>query len=401
MSLFGLKDREPPRPEGFIDVRELIARFDIAEHARLADGYFKDFTLDRTEFRKPFHPQEAPQLFAHLGVGLGLLEVFPGARIVDFGCGTGWLSQGLAQMGAHAIAVDVSKKALELGRTYTLGKFPELASRIDYLAFDGQTIDLPDGSVDRTICFDSFHHVANQARVIAEFHRILAEDGFAVFCEPGPRHSKAQESQQAMRLHDVIENDILVEEIWEHARQAGFTDIRLSMFQPKPVMISLDELNSLRSFWTSWRMLRRSYDYMLRPLYDNTRMFVLTKGRPQPDSRKREGLAGEITAEVEDLGAAWRIFGTVVNCGTAVWRKSGGEAGAVNLGLSLKTPDGSWVADFRRVFFLSEPLSPSARASFEILVDKAEVGDAEIWADLVSEQVAWFSQLTSKQVKVR
>jgi SAM-dependent methyltransferase len=394
-----LLDRK--RPEGFVDVRELIARYDIAEHARLADDYFKDFTLDRTEFRKPFHPQEAPQLFAHLGVTLGLLEVFPGARIVDFGCGTGWLSQGLAQMGANAIAVDVSKKALELGRTYTLGKYPELGDRLEYLHYDGQTIGLPDGSVDRTVCFDSFHHVANPGRVIAEFHRILADDGFAVFCEPGPWHSKAQESQQAMRLFGVIENDIVIEEIWEHARQAGFTDIQLSMFQPKPVMISVDQLNSLRSIWTAWSMFKRTYDYILRPLYDDTRIFILTKGRLSADSRKRDGLEGEIKAGIEDLGGAWRVHGTIRNTGAALWRKSGVEGGAVNLGLSLKKADGSWDPDFRRVMFLGEPLKPGEQAAFETIVGKDEVGEAEIWADLVAEQVGWFSQLTSKQVRVK
>ena len=43
-----------------IDVRELISSYDVSEHARRADEYFKGISLNSTELRKPFMDWESP-----------------------------------------------------------------------------------------------------------------------------------------------------------------------------------------------------------------------------------------------------------------------------------------------------------------------------------------------------
>ena len=138
----------------FIDVKSLIADFDVSEHARRSNDYYRNFSLTDSQFRKPFMGFEAIQLTSKLSVILSNLDFFPGACVLDFGSGPGWLSQSLALMGCRVIAADVSRRALELGKAYTATKYPEVANQITYLAFKGFTIDLPSRSVDRVVCFE-------------------------------------------------------------------------------------------------------------------------------------------------------------------------------------------------------------------------------------------------------
>ena len=210
--------------------------------------------------------------------------------------------QSLALMGCRPIAVDVSQHALDLGKTYTTNKYPEIAGEITYLHYDGLTIGLPDNSVDRVVCMDSFHHVPNQERVLAEFHRILTPDGRAIFCEPGPLHSRTTDSQNAMRDFGVIENDILIEDIWRMAQALGFKDIKLSAFGLRALQLSLAELDTLKSFEEAAGVLQRTLNEIYGPLHQGNRLFTLIKGETRRDSRWKDGLAGQITARMEDAG---------------------------------------------------------------------------------------------------
>ena len=380
----------PPLPPDFIDVRKLIARYDLAEHATRADDYFKSFTLDSLEFRKPFMSFDAAHLVGNLGVVLNNLDFFPGMRVLDFGCGPGWLARSLALMGCRPVALDVSKRALALGEQATRARYPEIVDAITYLAYDGHTIGLPDACMDRIICMDCFHHVPNQDRVLEEFYRILVPGGRVVFCEPGPHHSKTEESQYAMRHFDVIENDVLIDEIWSFAQARGFTDLKLSVWPGRTQQISLADLSALKTYDTAEPVLRRAYDEIYAPLVEGNRLFTLFKGEGRSDSRRREGLAGEFTAQVEDGGDSYAIRGTARNTGSSHWRASGMEVGSVNLGLLLRQADGTVLLDFVRVPLSGQGVAPGESASFTVVVDKARIGSAQLHASLIAEQVAWF-----------
>ena len=377
--------------DDLIDVRALISSYDVGEHARRADDYFKNLTLKSAELRKPFMGHESPRLIGHLGTVVGELNFFPGMKVVDFGCGTGWLSQSLALIGCRPISVDVSQRALDLGKAFTAAKYPEIADEITYLRYDGSTIDLPDNSVDCVICMDSFHHVANQNRILSEFYRILVQDGRAIFCEPGPFHSRTAESQHVMRTFGVIENDIIIEDIWRMAQTHGFKDIKLIAFSLRNLELTLTELHSLKSFKEASGVLKRAFNEIYAPLYLGNRIFTLIKGQRQKDSRRPDGLAGEIIGHIEDAGKLYRISGVVRNAGTATWRPMTAGVGAVNIGLILRTAGGEWQMDFERIRFLASALEPGGERQFAATLAKDRVDSAEIYIDLLAEGVTWFN----------
>jgi len=386
-------------PEGLIDVRALIAASTLPSHLRLAEAYFQNMSLASGEFRKPFMGAEAVQLVPLLGVMLSHLRFHSGVRILDFGCGTGWLSQSLALMGAEVVAVDPSATALRLAEANTLSRYPELKGRIRYCEFDGEHLDVEDGQIDRVVCMDSFHHVPNPDVILREFGRVLASDGRAVFSEPGENHSRSAESQHAMRTFGVIENDIVLADIWPLAQRAGFKELKVAPYAVPP-LLSLQEFDDLRSRARAKATMNKLFTDVYSSLPTGGRQFVLMKDEPARDSRFRDGLAAHLTAKTFSDGPLLKIDLIARNTGTTTWRPSGQTAGSVNVGLITRGPGGDWDYEFRRHRSIPAQVHPGEVTTVTLTIAKSEFEGRELYADLVAEQVIWFGQNGAAPIRV-
>jgi 2-polyprenyl-3-methyl-5-hydroxy-6-metoxy-1,4-benzoquinol methylase len=221
---------------------EEIARFNQA-----AEEYYASLTGWDHLLAKPFgNTEETPTLLASAAVVLQALELTPGMRVVEFGCGPGWLAHWLSQMGCAVVLLDVSSTALAIaGERYRRQPLTGALPAPTFLPFDGRRIDLPDASVDRVICFDAFHHAPNPDHIIREFGRILTPGGIAAFAEPGPRHAEAPRSRFEADTYGVVEKDVDVHAVWRTARAAGFADLRMCVFHGPAHHVSLQAYEDL------------------------------------------------------------------------------------------------------------------------------------------------------------
>jgi ubiquinone/menaquinone biosynthesis C-methylase UbiE len=99
--------------------------------------------------------------------------------IVDLGCGTGRFSEALAiHFDAEVIGIDPSAKMLEQARS------KQHDSRVRYERGRGESIPLPDTSVDLVFMSMIFHHLDDASLMARECRRVLREDG-TVFLRAG------------------------------------------------------------------------------------------------------------------------------------------------------------------------------------------------------------------------
>jgi SAM-dependent methyltransferase len=389
--------------ESFVDVGELISSSSIEELNRSAEEYFSNLASWDFHLAKPFSSTaEAPQLLINFATALQCLQLVPGMRVVDFGAGSGWTSRFINQLGCRPVVVDVSPTALDMSREL-FARHPPIGDQPDpqFLLFDGRKIDLPDASVDRILCFDSFHHAPNPAEVLAEFARILVPGGIAAFSEPGPEHSKSPQSQDEMRRFRVIENDVDVDAIWKMAREAGFSDIRLAAYFVPPFHTTLDGYHELLrggETYLRWAELTRAF------LHDVRTFFLIREGEERPDSRRPSALVAEIDVAIEETsrsGEPLPVRATIVNRGSAAWLPSMSGPGGVSLGCHLYRAGGEavnldfhWQAiDRERIVAPGE----SRQVSFELA--PLEPGEWVIEFDCVADRVIWFGQTGSPTVK--
>ena len=380
-----------------LDAERLVAEYSVEQLSQSAEDYYARLTNWDFLLAKPFGSiAEAPTILAHLGAMLSALELEIGMQILDFGAGGCWTTRVFAQLGCVVTACDVSETALSIGRarfasTPTVGPVPAPS----FLVLDGRRLELPDDSVDRVACMDAFHHVPNQAEVLAEMARVLRPGGRAVLAEPGPAHSRSAQAQAEMRSAQVVERDIVVEDLAEQAVTAGFDRVDVGIYAGAPELVDASSFE--RHLRDGEIAARRARVFM-----ENHRLLVLhMAGVEQRTSRSTAGLSAHIDVKMRD-----RLRGTAVvtNTGTATWISSDSGMGGVNLGIQLCDERGNVLdLDHHRV-----PLRRSAdgliapgesvTVAFE-MVDRPP-GPGRLVFDCVAEGVAWFGMLGSPTVTV-
>lgn len=104
------------------------------------------------------------------------LDVRPGMRVIEFGCGDAELSLHLARFGCDVTVVDIEPDYLEIVRRKAdRMEVPIRTVRGDFT--DG--VDLE--PFDRIFFYQAFHHSLEHQQAIANYARMLRSDGFLVF----------------------------------------------------------------------------------------------------------------------------------------------------------------------------------------------------------------------------
>ena len=96
-------------------------------------------------------------------------------RILDVGCGGGFLSNYLSARGHDVTGLDASADALRVASVH------DASSRVRYQQGDALRLPFADGAFDVVCAMDFLEHVEQPERVIAEAARVLAPSGLFFF----------------------------------------------------------------------------------------------------------------------------------------------------------------------------------------------------------------------------
>lgn len=389
-----------------LDLDLLAARTD--ELNRAAEHYFA--RLEHPEFvvGKPFtEPDELPRRLFDLGVLFHALRLSPHDVVLELGAGTCWVSHFLNRYGCKTISVDVSATALRLGRElFERDPATRWEAEPEFLVYDGHRIPLPDGSCDRIVLVDAFHHLPNPQEILRELARLLPEGGIVAMAEPGEGHSGAEAALREVEETGVLENEIILSEVEAMARRAGFTEAALlpySLTATREIPIAgLGGIAESEALLDLWLAVHRGPYYL-----------VLHKGPWVRTTR----VPGRLDAGIELVapsgvlhaaaGEGLALRFRVINRGDTRWLGTAAERpGWTRLGAHLYreagTPPGELLDfDWLRIA-LPADLDPGAAAEVEaVLPPLGEPGAYRLVFDLVIEGLTWFAARGSAPLEAR
>ncbi len=96
-------------------------------------------------------------------------------KILDIGCGAGFLSNYLSGLGHEVFGIDLSEESLKIARKYDATK------KVNYQFGDAYKLPFPDKSFDVVCAMDFLEHVEEPHKVILEASRVLKPGGLFYF----------------------------------------------------------------------------------------------------------------------------------------------------------------------------------------------------------------------------
>ena len=161
----------------------------------------------------------------------------PGMRALDFGCGPGTISVGLAKAidPGELHGVDMEPSQVELARSVA-----QAAGRSNAIFHVGDVVDLPfeDGFFDVAHCHNLLMHVPDTAAVLAEARRVLKPGGIIacreIHCESSFTHPDFGVIRKSWDMfEDLLAADDghpqMGKELKTHLHAAGFENIQVSL----------------------------------------------------------------------------------------------------------------------------------------------------------------------------
>ncbi len=334
--------------------------------------------------------------FANMASALALPA---GARVLDVGCGSGWLSEYFARLGYDVTGIDISDELIAMARE-RVARVPydvdhETQLRCRFLAADIESKPLPE-KFDAVICYDSLHHFEDERAVFRHLSGMLDIGGLLFILEghkPSAGSATEAELQGVMREYGTLESPFSSEYLRELILENG-----LVVTGDYVSVNGLFEREMLEGNSLPLRSIATDYHYLTC-----VKVTEHGAGNSVPDSRAPETLRAEITLKETPKhrvapGDKFNVPVNIKNTGDTLWLNGQTlRAGIVMPAVRVIDEDGEIVSEVHGHPMLPRPVVPGQSISLAIpCTAPVKVGRYTLKIDLVDQQICWFEERGSE-----
>ncbi|MHB1307405.1 MAG: class I SAM-dependent methyltransferase [Limisphaerales bacterium] len=183
------------------------------------------------ERRKPFWfgPRSCGYLkdFSQVCTHLARAGVKPPAKILELGCGTGWMAEFLAAMGFEVCGTTISEDDVKDANLRIRGlEAKGISASLSFLAAPMESVHtvVPNNSFDVVLVYEALHHAFDWRATLHSAFACLKPGGWFLIHEPNVLHTFV--SYRVAKLTNTHEIGFRKGELVAELRKAGFRSIR-------------------------------------------------------------------------------------------------------------------------------------------------------------------------------
>ncbi|HZI19892.1 MAG TPA: methyltransferase domain-containing protein [Pyrinomonadaceae bacterium] len=338
--------------------------------------------------------------FANVASSLALPA---GARLLDVGCGSGWLSEYFARLGYDALGIDISPDLVGMARERTsrvpYGVDHETPLRCEFRVHDIEAAPLSE-KFDAVVCYDSLHHFEDERAVVRHLAAML-DVGGQLFILEGARPPEGSETEELLR--SVMEEFSTLESPFDEDYLRALLDAEgLAVVGDYVSVNGLFEREMLEGDRLPLETLATDYHYLTckkvcegapaSTVPDSRRPSVLRASfalREAPRTTLRPGELLTVPLAVSNEGDTLWLTGRTVRAGIVMPAARVFEAG------------GAPVAEFHGQPLLPRAVAPGETVGFDVDYRvPRRAGTYRLVLDMVAQHVCWFGERGSEPLVV-
>jgi 2-polyprenyl-3-methyl-5-hydroxy-6-metoxy-1,4-benzoquinol methylase len=187
--------------------------------------------INRSEMTKPFwlgrHARHYWTDFNLLAAYLDQFQIRPPARLLELGCGNGWMSEFLAAMGFEVCGTTISESdvANAIPRIKSL-EVKGLSPKLSFLVAPMESVHtaVPQASFDAVFVYEALHHAFNWRQALQSGFQCLKNGGWLLICaEPNVLHTCI--SYRVAKLSNAHEIGFRKGELIAELKKIGFQKV--------------------------------------------------------------------------------------------------------------------------------------------------------------------------------
>lgn len=339
--------------------------------------------------------------FANVAAALALPA---GARILDVGCGSGWLSEYFARLGYDVTGTDISPDLIEMARE-RVARVPYDVDHETPLRCRFETHDIESESLakkfDAVICYDALHHFVDERRVFRHFAAMLDMGGLLFILEghkPPAGSATEEELTDVMRRYETLESPYSGEYLRALLDANGF-----AVVGDYVSVNGLFEREMLEGDRLPLVTIATDYHYLTcKKVADGAPASTVPDSRAPGLLRAEFALRSPTPARLAP-GARLKAHLSVRNTGDTLWLAGQMvRAGVVMPAVKVFNSRGALVTEFHGQPMLPRAVSPGETIELKIVYDVPDgAGAYTLKLDLVDQHVCWFEERGSEPFVLR
>lgn len=128
-----------------------------------------------------------------------------GGRVLEIGCGFGYLSLELARNGLDVVGIDISPRSIDVAKKFASeNTFKDGFGTLEYLCGDIMSMGLEEAAFDSVVFFGTLHHMQDVGAVLSKVGRSLREGGNLIVCEPVRENFTMEAAEFAAVLRAIL-----------------------------------------------------------------------------------------------------------------------------------------------------------------------------------------------------